>query len=86
MQILSLLEHMYSDLGLIEDFEINQVVLRRFLVSETTPQNVSAIKQPALHGHDPVETLFSFLAFKPVSFDFFHFSSSSCLGPFDANS
>ncbi|CAH3105812.1 unnamed protein product [Porites lobata] len=32
-EILSLLEHMYSDLGLIEDFEINQVVLRRFLVS-----------------------------------------------------
>ena len=77
MQILSLLEHMYSDLGLIEDFEINQVVLRRFLVSETIPRNISLIKQP-LHVHYSVETLFSFLEFKPASFDFFHFSSSSC--------
>ena len=77
MQILSLLEHMYSDLGLIEDFEINQVVLRRFLVSETIPRNISLIKQP-LHVHDSVETLFSFLEFKLVSFDFFHISSSSC--------
>ena len=67
LQILSLLEHMYSDLGLIEDFEINQVVLRRFLVSETIPRNISLIKQP-LHIHDSV---FSFLEFKPVSFDFF---------------
>ena len=58
---------MYSDLGLIEDFEINQVVLRRFLVSETIPRNISLIKQP-LHIHDSV---FSFLEFKPVSFDFF---------------
>ena len=77
MQILSLLEHMYSDLGLIEDFEINQVVLRRFLVSATIPRNIRLIKQP-LHVHDSVETLFSFLEFKLVSFDFFHISSSSC--------
>ena len=33
-QMLSLLEHMYNDLGLIEYFEINAVVLRRFLVSK----------------------------------------------------
>ncbi|KAJ7384228.1 High affinity cAMP-specific and IBMX-insensitive 3',5'-cyclic phosphodiesterase 9A [Desmophyllum pertusum] len=31
-QMLSLVEHMYQDLGLIEDFEINSVVLRRFLM------------------------------------------------------
>ena len=30
--MLFLIEHMYSELGLIEDFEINTVVLRRFLV------------------------------------------------------
>ena len=42
---------MYSDLGLIEDFEINQVVLRRFLVRETIPRNISLIKQ-LLHVHD----------------------------------
>ena len=52
---------MYSDLGLIEDFEINQVVLRRFLVSETTPQNINPMKQP-LQAHDSVETLFIFLS------------------------
>ncbi|KAJ7384258.1 High affinity cAMP-specific and IBMX-insensitive 3',5'-cyclic phosphodiesterase 9A [Desmophyllum pertusum] len=33
VKMLSLVEHMYQDLGLIEDFEINSVVLRRFLVA-----------------------------------------------------
>ena len=30
--MLSLMEHMYQELGLIDDFGINSVVLRRFLV------------------------------------------------------
>ena len=33
-QMLSLMEHMYQELGLIEEFGINTVVLRRFLVSQ----------------------------------------------------
>ncbi|CAH3119914.1 unnamed protein product [Pocillopora meandrina] len=32
-EMLSLMEHMYQELGLIDDFGINSVVLRRFLVS-----------------------------------------------------
>ena len=32
--MLSLMEHMYQELGLIEEFGINTVVLRRFLVSQ----------------------------------------------------
>lgn len=34
--MLSLMEHMYQELGLIEEFSINSVVFRRFLVSKRT--------------------------------------------------
>lgn len=33
-QMLSCLEHMYHDLGLVRDFSINPITLRRWLVSE----------------------------------------------------
>lgn len=35
LQMLSCLEHMYHDLGLVRDFSINPVTLRRWLVSSS---------------------------------------------------
>lgn len=35
--MLSCLEHMYHDLGLVSDFGINPVTLRRWLVSAAPP-------------------------------------------------
>lgn len=33
LQMLSCLEHMYHDLGLVRDFSINPITLKRWLVS-----------------------------------------------------
>lgn len=35
MQMLSCLEHMYHDLGLVKDFNINPITLKRWLVGLT---------------------------------------------------
>jgi len=34
-QMLSLLEHMYVDLGLVREYNINPITLKRWLVSTT---------------------------------------------------
>jgi len=34
-QMLSLLEHMYTDLGLVREFNINPITLKRWLVSKS---------------------------------------------------
>lgn len=47
-QMLSCLEHMYHDLGLVRDFNINPITLRRWLVSdEPTLRPVTSPATPA---------------------------------------
>lgn len=37
LQMLSCLEHMYHDLGLVKDFNINPITLKRWLVGGALP-------------------------------------------------
>lgn len=56
-QMLSCLEHMYHDLGLVRDFSINPITLKRWLVSVRPCWPLSAVPShfPGMHrGYHPL--------------------------------
>lgn len=47
LQMLSCLEHMYHDLGLVKDFSINPITLKRWLVRCPQPPPLHVCDAPA---------------------------------------
>ena len=54
LQMLSLLEHMYHELGLVKEFNMNKITLKRWLVSDMlisyVPSPIACIISCFTHG------------------------------------